>query len=293
MKWITKSFLICTFLCGFFLTKGFSEERVFPLPDSLMAEGKFRDARLELEKAVFFSPDNSLTCYALLRISDCYREEKNFGKMYETLNRIFLPGQPDSLVFQAKYKKALACYLNQDPARAIFELQSMQPFLAEKEKAVRIRFLSALCYSDLRKWGESKQEAIEYFALTAADSLKYAICLAKADELFSKKNIPKNLSKQTAKHLSSFIPGGGQFYAGKTFEGLFSFALHGALLYFGVSQFLDKFYFTGYTAGFGMLQRIYTGNLQRVQNLVEENNKKHYGEFYKEYLDLLIFANTE
>jgi TM2 domain-containing membrane protein YozV len=256
-----------------------------------MAIGKTRDARLELEKFVFFSTDGNLNRDALLRISECYRDEKNFGKMAESLNRIFLPGQTDSLVFLVKYKKALAFYLANDPSRAIFELQSMARFLDDREKAVRIRFLSALSFSDLRKWGESKHEALEYFAIVAHDSTKYVECLAKADELFAKKNIPKTLSKLTAKHLSSFIPGSGQIYAGKPVEGIFSLAIHGALLYFGASQFLNKLYFTGYTAGFGMLERIYTGNLQRVQNLVEETNKKRYDRFYNDYLNLLTIAS--
>jgi TM2 domain-containing membrane protein YozV len=291
MKWTIKFFLTCTFLCGIFSIRSFAGTDFFALPDSLIAVGKIRDARLELEKIVFFSSNENLNRDALLRISDCYRDEKNFSKMAETLGRIFLPGQPDSLVFQIRYKKALAFYLSENPSRAIFELQSMTRFLDEKEKAARIRFLSALCFCNLRKWGESKQEALEYFALVAADTARYTICVNRADVLFSKKNIPKTLSKLTAKHLSSFIPGSGQIYAGKPFEGIFSLAIHGALLYFGVSQFLDKFYFTGYTAGFGLLERIYTGNLQRVQNLVEETNNKRFDRFYNEYLELLAFAS--
>lgn len=291
MKWIIKYSLTCIFLCGTFLIKGFSEERIFHAADSLMASEQYRDARIELEKVIFFNQEQQLITKALLWKSDCFTKEQNFKKTYETLNRIFLPNQPDSILFTIKYKKALAYYLNQEPGRAVFELQSLQKFLTNKEKAIRIKFLAALSYSDLQNWEESKKEAIGFLILNTDDPSKLQYFQSQIDSLFSKKNIPKTLSKKTAKNLSLFIPGGGQFYSGKIGEGLFSFGLHGALIYFGVSQFLDKFYITGYIAGFGLLQRLYTGNLQRVQDLVEQVNKIRYDEFYTEYFSLLSSIN--
>jgi hypothetical protein len=293
MKWTTRFFLICIFLSGIFLTDVTAEENIFSAADSLITAGAYRDARIELEKIVFFYPAQEITTVALIRKAACFKQEQNFKKVYETLNRVFLMNQPDNLLFTIKYEKALAYYLDKEPGRALFELQSLSKFLSEIEKAARIKFLSALCYCDLRKWNESKNEAFEYLVLTIADSLKLKMSQNNLDELFINKNIPKQLSKKTAKTLSTFIPGGGQFYTGKIGEGLFSFGLHGALLYFGVSQFLDKFYFTGYTAGFGLLQRVYTGNLQRVQNLVEEVNKKRYDTFYTKYFNLLSSAISE
>ncbi|NQU86845.1 MAG: hypothetical protein HQ541_13905 [Mariniphaga sp.] len=287
MKWTIKYFLTCIFLCGIFLIKSYSKEKIFHVADSLITAGQYRDARIELEKVTFFSTEQSLTTQALIRKSACFKQEQDFPKSYKTLNRIFLPTQPDSLLFIIKYEKALAYYLAQEPGRAVFELQSLQKFLADKEKAIRIKFLSALSYSDLKNWETSKKEAIDFLQLNISDSSRLAYFKLQFDELFSKKNIPKTLSKKTAKNISLFIPGGGQFYSGKIGEGLFSLGLHGVLIYFGVSQFLDKFYLTGYTAGFGLLQRLYTGNLQRVQNLVEEVNSKRYDDFYNEYFILL------
>jgi len=291
MKWTIKYFLICTFLSGIFLTD--ANGNVFRHADSLMAAGLFRDARIELEKIVFFNPGGEYHTLALVRKAECYKQEQDFVKIYETLNRIFLLNQPDSMIFYIRYEKALAYYLANEPGRAVFELQGLAWFLSEPEKAARIRFLSALSYCDLKNWAESKNEAKQYLALTAKDSSEYAVYEKLLDNLFLEKNIPKTLSKKTAKNLSTFIPGGGQFYAGRVGEGILSFALHGGLLYFGVSQFLDKFYFTGYTAGFGLLQRLYTGNLQRVQDLVGEVNKKRYDEFYTELYNLLASTVTD
>lgn len=293
MKSITRFFLICTFLSGMFLTKVEGEENTFRVADSLMSAGAFRDAHLELEKIVFFNSSPQITTEALIRKSACYKQEGNFKKAYETLNRIFLVNQPDSFILTIRYEKALAFYLNKESGRAMVELQMLNKFLGDKEKAARIKFLSALSYCDLKKWDESKNEALGYLALVVSDSIKFKTNCDRVEELFLKKNIPRLLSKKTAKNLSMFIPGGGQFYTGRIGEGLLSFGLHGALLYFGASQFLDKFYFTGYTAGFGLLQRIYTGNLQRVQNLVEEVNKKRFDKFYMQYFNILSSAISE
>ncbi|MBN2774781.1 MAG: hypothetical protein JXR31_11060 [Prolixibacteraceae bacterium] len=287
MKWIIKYYLICTFLSGIFLTKGFSEDKIFKRADSLMLAGQFRDARIELEKVIFFHNNQQITTEALIRKSDCYKNEQDFKKTYETLNRIFLQNLPDSLLFEVRYEKALAYFLNEEPGRAIFELQSLQKFLSDEKKALRITFLSAISYCDLKDWEEAKKESLEFLKLNVSDPVEKDSFQMQIDELFSEKNIPKTLSRQTAKNISMFIPGGGQFYSGKIVEGLFSFGLHGALFYFGVSQFLDKFYFTGYTAGFGLLQRLYTGNLQRVQDLVDQVNKTRHDDFFNEYFTIL------
>jgi|GEM_PF-652010 len=286
MNWITKYFLICIFLSGTCLTKGESKGSIFRAADSLMYAGQFRDARIELEKIAFFNSDQTIVARALIKKAECFKNEKCFQKAYNTLNRIFLPLQPDSLLFRIKYNKALDYYLNKEPGRAVFELQSLDRFV-DKEKAGRVRFLSALSYSDLKEWEKSKNEALRFIALSCNNPEKSEMFTMKINKLFDPRNIPQTLSEKKAKNISTFIPGGGQIYAGKIGEGSFCFVLHGALLYFGVTQFLDNFYFTGYTAGFGLLQRLYAGNLQRSQDLVVQVNKQRYDRFFTDYFTLL------
>ena len=287
MKWITKYFLICIFLSGTCLTKG-ETNRIFQIADSLMHAGQFRNARIELEKIVFFNNNPTTVVQALIKKSECFKNDFLYEEAYKTLNRIFLPSQPDSLLFKIKYNKALCFYLNDEPGRAIFELQSLDRF-SEKEKATRIVFLSALSYVELEEWEKSKQEAIHFISLNCTPEKQDSITI-KINKLFAPGNIPKILSPQKAKNISTFIPGGGQIYAGKIGEGLFCLALHGTLLYFGTSQFIDKFYITGYTAGFGLLQRLYTGNLQRSMNIVNLVNKQRQEKFSGEYFSILTSA---
>ncbi len=293
MQWIKKYCLTCIFLSAIFLTNGFSQEGIFDVPDSLTAAGQYRDARIELEKIFFFSNNQQVKTLALIRKAACFKAEHHFQEACETLNRIFPAHQPDSLLFEIKYEKALACYLNEDPGQATVELLSLQNLPVNNEQTARMTFLAALSYAGLQNWEESKKAASRFITLTVSEPQKLERIHSQIDSLFAEKNLPVILSEKKAKNLSSIIPGGGQFYAGKIGEGLFSLGLHAALAWFGISEFLDKFYVTGYTAGFGLLQRLYTGNLQRVQDLVKEANKNRIENFLEAYIAVLTSATEQ
>jgi TM2 domain-containing membrane protein YozV len=292
MKWIKKYCLTCIFLFAIFLTDGFPRERIFRISDSLYSAGQYRDARIELEKIFFFSDNPQVQTQALIRKAACFKAERNFQEASETLNRIFPAHQPDSLLLEIKYEKALAYYLNDQPGQATAELIALRNLPGNNEQTARMTFLAALSYAGLHNWKESKTAAFRFIALTVSEPHKQERIRSQIDSLFIPKNLPVIRSPQKAKNLSSFIPGGGQFYAGKIGEGLFSLGLHAALAWFGISQFLDQFYITGYTAGFGMLQRLYTGNLQRVQDLVIKENKKEDEQFLEAYIAVLT-STTE
>lgn len=287
MRWITKYCLICISLLGIFSTECYSKEGIFLYPDSLMAHENWRDARIELEKIIFMHNNSLIKTQAIIQKAICYKNEHDFENTAASLNRVYLFGQPDSIVFQVKYEKALAYYLSKEAGKAIFELQSLQTIRRANEEYARIMFLSSLSYLELQQWEQSKTSTLAFINTIVFDSLLNKSFHFRLNNLFSKKNIPRQLSEKKAQNLSRFIPGGGHFYAGKIGEGMVSFSLHAGLLFFGIDQFYNKFYFTGYTAGFGLLQRLYTGNLQRVQNLVAEVNKENNDLFYKELFQLL------
>ncbi len=263
----------------------------FSKTDSLMNVGQWQDARIELEKIAYFSNDKNKTTTALLKKAECFNQEHLFSESIKTLSRIFLFNQPDSIIFKTKYNKALAYYLNSESGNSIAELKSLNTYKFDSDKAAQINFLSALAYTELTNWKEAYYEATEFLSISIGNEQSLFYKKVQLDSLFSKKNIPNYLSEKKAKNISTFIPGGGQFYCGKIAEGLFSLGLHGSLLYFGISEFSAGYYFTGYTAGFGLLQRLYTGNLQRVQNLAKTINDKKEKQFVGELLDILSIEN--
>ncbi len=293
MKWIIKYCLICTFLLGIFSTRSYSKEGIFSFPDKLASEGKWLEACIELEKVIFLFDEKEIQTQAIIKKALCHKHEHDFEKVAETLNRVYLFRQPDSIVFMVKYEKAMAYYLNNEPGKAIFELQSLQSRSWRKEDSARIMLLTSLGYLAMQEWEESQKSAEAFLAIAVATPTKQALYKAHLAQLFSEKNIPKQLSPKKAKNLARFIPGAGHFYTGKIGEGLMSFSLHAGLLYFGIDQFSNKFYFTGYTAGFGLLQRLYSGNLERVQHLAEEVNNEKNTQFYTALFQFLSEASGQ
>lgn len=287
MKWTTGYCLICTFLSGIFSTETQSQVSVFRTADSLMKLHAYREASVELEKALFFHGTPEVKTAVLLKKAECYKHLHLFEKSLETLNRIFLPGEPVEIVFQVRYEKALVLYLGGQPGRSLAELELAAGNVSGNEEDARRLFLQALCQCELNQWEEARKSVLVYLNGLEADSATLKKTVTHLEELFSRKKLTRQLSPGKAKTISMFIPGGGQFYAGKIGEGLFSFGLHGTLFFFGIHQFANKFYFTGYTAGFGLFQRIYTGNLQRVQDLVNEVNAAKKDKFLEELMAIL------
>ena len=293
MKWTIKYCLTCISLLGIFSTESYPQEGLFHTPDSLMETGQWREACLEYEKIIFLYESREIQTHALLQKAECYKKQHDFAQASKTLNRIYIFGLPDSVLFKTKYEKAFVFYLNQEPGKAIVELQSLQTKEWETEATARILFLSSISYLSLHQWEPSKMTAITFVKTILPEQTSHSLYVAKLEELFSEKNIPRQLSATKAKNMSRFFPGGGQFYTGKIGEGLVSLGLHASLLYFGIDQFGQHFYFTGYTAGFGLLQRIYTGNLQRVQNLVAEVNTEKNNQFYNALFQILAEASKQ
>ena len=287
MKWTIKYCLICISLFGIFSTKSYSNDAIFQYPDSLLGAGNLTEARIEYEKIIFLDKSRDVQTYALFQKANCYKHEHDFANASVTLNRIYTYNLPDSSFFAIKYEKALMHYLNNNAGMALVELQALQTKPLESEQLARIQFLMSLCHLNLKDWENSKQAAKVFIQTLIQNEAIQANYNLKLESLFAKKNIPKQLSAKKAQNLSRFFPGTGQFYAGKIGEGLVSFTLHASLLYFGINQFSNRFYFTGYTAGFGLLQRIHTGNLQRVQDLVGEVNKEKNDCFFRETFQFL------
>ena len=287
MKWTIKYCLICISLFGIFSTKSYSKDAIFQHPDSLFNAGNLIDARIEFEKIIFLDKSRDVQIYALLQKANCYKQEHDFGNASATLNRIYTFNLPDSSLFAIKYEKALMHYLNNNAGMALVELQALQTKARKNEELARIQFLMSLCHLNLKDWESSKLAAKVFIQILIPNEAMQANYLLKLESLYAKKNIPKQLSAKKAQNLSRFFPGTGQFYAGKIGEGLISFTLHASLLYFGINQFSNRFYFTGYTAGFGLLHRIHTGNLQRVQDIVGKVNKENNDRFFRETFQFL------
>ena len=137
----------------------------------------------------------------------------------------------------------------------------------------------------MKKWESALEKAKQYTNQHLKEKPNKLLALQKIDSLYSRKNLPKLKSIEKAENLSRFIPGAGQIYCGKIAEGSFTFLFNGAL---GVQQIFTKFYFTGYTAGFGVLHKTYTGNMSRAKHLDTKTNHNRHTLFNESIIKYLL-----
>jgi len=284
MKWIKKYYLIYIFLCGTFSISQ-ADNRILIKADSLFSSGKFQSAAIEYERILYFSDTDQSNYDCLYKKAQCYKLLTDFTKACKTLERINLFRENINNYIDIKRELCLCYYLDNNLQKALMVITQLR----HKAKALpkETQLVEIFVLNEMKKWQDAHQKAKLYAEQYVSEENHKLISLKKLDSLYSKKNLPKLKSIDKAENLSRFIPGVGQLYCGKIAEGSFTFLFNGAFLALGAQQILSKFYFTGYTAGFGVLHKTYTGNMARTKHLAKKVNlvrSTHFNESIIKYM---------
>jgi len=268
----TRSFLICIFLCVILSTNRIVATDHFSNALRIFSGKQYFAASIEFERAIFYESDNGRIAQCKYYKSLCYKELDEKNKALEELGEINLFGITDSLFLLIKYQQALCNYLNNDPAKSIWNLGEIRFKFPDSAKTTEIIPLNIICLNELRKWDEAIKLwnfLIDNSGLTDSVRTEFK---SKVGKLYSKKNVPKYHSPKKAENLSRFIPGSGQMYSGAVFEGTFNFLMNASILTFAFYEFYYQYYFTGYLVGLGTFNKTYHGGMHRANLLAEEKN---------------------
>ena len=86
--------------------------------------------------------------------------------------------------------------------------------------------------------------------------------------------LPHFKSVTKAQWLSTFIPGGGQFYAGRPGEALFSILVQTAGIWFAVVSFQQHYYISAWLIGAAVFGAFHMGGVRRSEVLIRQYNRK-------------------
>jgi putative membrane protein insertion efficiency factor len=135
--------------------------------------------------------------------------------------------------------------------------------------AIRAEFLGALCSMSLGSWKESADRFARIAAESSAPREKTA-ALSFAERSLRGLELPSK-NPTVAVVMSTILPGAGQFYAGRPYDGLRHF-LFDALLIFSVVQLMrDEDYAAGYLLASFTLP-FYAGNIMGAKRSVDRFN---------------------
>ncbi len=206
-----------------------------------------------------------------------------YEKTEEELNRIGIRNPNDTLFPLKAYEMAFAQYMTGNYQGTLSTIETYGVMISGKHAVMPgLLTVKVLCYNHLFEF-EKAQNTLQQLAKisNSRDSLRYTGLLKYYQDA------PRHKNPETARYLS-ILPGLGQVYCGKVFEGGLSFLLNASALGFGAWEVYSGYYFTGYVVGVTLLQKFHSGGQHRAELLAKQVNKMNILEFNQLIVDNLV-----
>jgi hypothetical protein len=249
------------------------------LGDSLFHKGDYQNAAIAYEYAIFKSQNLTQITTLALKKADALIQLGEFNDAFQTLERIDVYAEGDSLAGLVVYKSALTAQLANKPDICLSKLSELKTF-AYKDNQLLAKLMEIISLNELRKWDEAHQQFLLFVKEFNLDALDPYLNLAD----FSMKN------PERASNLSYFLPGVGQWYAGNFKKGLISATINGGLIIFSVFNVLNGYYFSAAFTGVSLFYLFYNGGARHAEVLANSYNQQKAQKFNKHVKDLLIQA---
>jgi len=267
---ITRYCLICIFLCVACSTNG----QLLPvnqlhLADSLARAGRFFEAGIAYERVLFNQPDSTAQLAAVAGKIGCLKQQGRFAAAVQYINGEVTNSYSDSTLLALRHDQITCAYLAGQFENSLSLLERL-PYLhpdgpTETPVMSVVRILSL---NELQRWPEAAEAYRKLLANNQSDTLSTPY-----------RQLPRLKSEQKAIALSTFIPGGGQFYAGKPGEAMLSILVESAGLYFGVTNFLAGYYLSAWGVGAATFGSFHSGGIRRAEVLVKQYNARQAQQF--------------
>jgi hypothetical protein len=132
--------------------------------------------------------------------------------------------------------------------------------------------LETISLNGLRKWTEAREVLLKYPDLAETQ-------IKQIEEWYKK---PPKMKKHKVAYVLGFIPGMGIAYAGKPMVGLLNFSINAVFLSFGVYEFINSYYITGYFVGAIGINKFYFGGRAHAKWLIDKRNVEFTDKFNNE-----------
>ncbi len=266
----TRFCLICIFLCVACSING----QLLPvnqlrLADSLANVGRFFEAGIAYERVLFNQPDSVVQLAAVAGKIGCLKQQGRFSAAVQYINGELTNPYSDSTLLALRHDQITCAYLAGQFENALSLLERL-PYLhpdcpTETPVTSVIRILSL---NELQRWPEAAAAYNQLLIRSQSDTTQTPY-----------RQLPQLKSEQKAVTLSTFIPGGGQFYAGKPGEALLSILVETVGLYFGVTNFLAGYYLSAWGVGAATFGSFHSGGIRRAEVLVKQYNARQAQQF--------------
>jgi TM2 domain. len=244
-----------------------------------LAIGNETLARKTYQRALFFSPAKHRDeCQRQLSL--LYESAGELDKAVYYCDLLYQGTRSDSLRYEALFSKTGILMLQHQYPKALLELFSLPQNLQEPWASRKQLYLGAAHFG-MREFGLARKDLLVLFAENDFEGREKFESLMKKAERAARKN-PK-----TARLLSLFLPGAGQFYAGDVKNGLNSMLLNLLLGYWFVATGVNYSFVDAGASIAPWLFRYYAGGIRRAGDLVEKNKEERLRKYFRQTLELV------
>jgi len=246
-------------------------EGMLQAADSLYRQGHYFEASIAYERLLFEHDDRQAQLPAIFGKVRCLKKQQLYDQVVSFLDAYLTFPFSDSGLAQIQYEQALCTYLGGHFENTI-SLVDRWPFThAGKAPPPLLSVLKILSLNELQRWTEA---ATAYRAFLAQRGVEAgnAVQPGQIPDLYAQ--LPHFKSVTKAQWLSTFIPGGGQFYAGRPGEALFSILVQAAGAWFAVVSFQQHYYVSAWLVGAALFGAFHMGGVRRSEVLVRQYNRK-------------------
>jgi TM2 domain-containing membrane protein YozV/cytochrome c-type biogenesis protein CcmH/NrfF len=271
-----KFYSICIFLCAAFSTD--AQQNDLAEADTLFRQGKYFESSVSYERVLFGNYDLNTEYRAITGKLSCLKKQQQFAKAVTFIAQNMHNDLPDTIKTGLLYEQTLCSYLTAYFENTISLVDQISNNYPAYDNLAFLHMLKILSLNELQRWNEAKAEYQEWLKnFTNIDTIVNPYI-----------SLPKLKNENTAQWLSTFIPGAGQIYAGKPFEGLVTILLQGGAIYFGIITWQQKYYISAWLGGVGLFGSFHNGGVRRSEVLVKQYNRKKVIEFNGKVKEELI-----
>ncbi len=247
------------FFCNFTAT---AEELPLSLGKHLFEQGNYDAAITEYKRFLFFHPDDTRISEVYRNIGLAYRAQSLWTEATTALWTAahYAPDDESKSEYQLELAVTLIASQNYDLAQLeLIKVTMRAPSAALYRRAL---FLRGIAYIYQLRWNEAREV------------LKNWSSDERLNVLFDEAvNTPKK-TVNTARILSTILPGAGQIYAGDWQGGINALLLNSALGFLTIDAALDRHYTDALLWGVLVFRRYYQGNTFRAGQAAEQFNEQ-------------------
>lgn len=227
--------------------------------------GHTKQKALMLEKKIFNAQKTRRQNQLILEKANVLKEAGFTNDARKAFARISYKEAKDEYAFVAMYNLALLNYSQNNFDQAARYLSNIEFYIPDYADKPKVLLLNVLVHNVKEKF-DIARESLEQYVKGCKEDLDI-------DSVYSFKAKMKEPAK--AKRLSGYIPGLGQFYAGKPWKGINSFLLNAGFLGYATYCGFNKLFFSAVFTGLEFFASFYSGGKRNAQSIVRKENTQY------------------